>query len=54
MPQADRHDEPPTSVRFPGDVFKRLAERIAETGASRSAFIIEAVREKLDREAPVS
>jgi metal-responsive CopG/Arc/MetJ family transcriptional regulator len=54
MPQADRHTDIPASVRLPGELKEQLARRLAETGTSRNAFIVEAVREKLAREAPAS
>lgn len=58
MPSADRHDDSPVSVRFQSPELKELKNRldahIKLTGQSRSAFILKAIREKLDRETPAS
>ena len=52
MTQADRHERVPVSVRLePPDLRSRLEAHLALTGQSRNAFILAAIREKLDREA---
>jgi predicted transcriptional regulator len=38
------------TVRLPTDVYERLRLRAFETRISQSAIVVEAVREKLDRE----
>lgn len=50
MTRPDYHKESPVTVRLPGPVLERLDKRAEESGRSRSALIIEAVSEKLERE----
>jgi metal-responsive CopG/Arc/MetJ family transcriptional regulator len=46
----DYHKDSPVTVRLPPPVLDRLDKRAGEAGVSRSALIIEAVTEKLDRD----
>lgn len=52
-PKSDRHTENPVTVRFgPGDAELRTAldAHVSTISLSRNAFILQAVREKLDRD----
>ena len=51
--KGDRHDTErnrPVILRLPAVLFDRLTAHVQRTGETKQAFIVQAVRERLDRE----